>query len=69
MIRHSHIRIGRCDGPILSTHGLGFRFGFRSGLHETSLDDVGVDVDDLYDHEHASSAIIYLFKHEQPRQG
>jgi len=80
MIRHPYIGICRCDGPILPPYGLGIRFGFRTGLHKTSLDDVGLD--DLYDQNqyavfaiqlHAICAITALasslFIHEQDIQG
>jgi splicing factor 3B subunit 1 len=40
--RHINFGCGRRDGTILSPYGLGFGFGFRTGLRETSFDDVGL---------------------------
>ena len=41
-VRYAHFGFSRCHGTVLPSHGLGFGFGNRAGLHETSFDDVGL---------------------------
>jgi splicing factor 3B subunit 1 len=60
--RYSYSGCGRCHGSILPSHGLGVRFGYGTGLHETSLDDVGLG--DMYNQISMHSFHCQMFDNE-----